>query len=60
MPEFRTAGIQLIGDEETPVEEAIRLKTVFLQAALQFKLDVVVGDAAPETMCARTGLCVLT
>jgi len=37
------------GDNETPVDEAMVVKTLFLQAALQFELDVVVGDVAPAS-----------
>jgi hypothetical protein len=48
MPEFRTVRIQLVADEQTAVDETLRSKTVFLQAALQFELDDVIGDAAPD------------
>jgi hypothetical protein len=48
MPEFRTVRIQLAADEQTAVDETLRSKTIFLQAALQFALDDVIGDAAPD------------
>lgn len=55
MEVFRNISIKLVADEETPIDEGLKPKTCFLQAAIRFDLGVIVGSASPEMDLSKLG-----